>query len=228
MAEPQLAQQLVQCINQTCGSEGVLARFSRVVRGLPEEYHQQYQCTVTSACISTIKKKVQRKRKRSDIMEEKEKEEFTNRKGGPLQLNCDYQDRKGVSHQSVLKSWLELYNKETRELAGTKKGTRKKPIRANENNIINAAKDLDLCIDGKWISMSDFIPTKVRELDPHAVREFIDERTEKDPIESETKSTPQTDIEMDVIANVLQNIQNIKPPFDYPRGYYYFFFSQCV
>lgn len=100
----------------------------------------------------------------------------TKRRGGGFEFVVDYRKLKKVSHRTVLKKMSEDYRSLIAKLADDNASPlrkRRMPYKRCHNTAVNTSIDLEFFIGGVWRTLTDIIPTAVRELEPGATLEWL-------------------------------------------------------
>lgn len=100
----------------------------------------------------------------------------TKRRGGAFVLICDYKHLRNQEHRVVLKQMLQDYSEQMKYLKENNAKPpqkRRKPFQPVQNSSINTTNDLELEVDGEWVSYGTYLPTNVRELQPVEVQNWL-------------------------------------------------------
>jgi hypothetical protein len=102
------------------------------------------------------------------------------RRGGGFNFLCDYGNMRNVAHKMVLKQMLSDYGNlisRLKDTGATPLNKRRKKYEQCRNTAINSSNDLEFEINGHFISLATFMPTKVRELRKAETEEWLSKNT---------------------------------------------------
>jgi hypothetical protein len=98
------------------------------------------------------------------------------RRGGGFIIVCDYRHLQLQEHRVVLKQMLEDYANHVLGLKSEKVTPiqkRRKAFDICRNTAVNSTNDLELLVGEVWMSLGDYMPTRVRELQVDAVAAWL-------------------------------------------------------